>query len=175
MHGRWRQFSERDMNIKKYFETSEKEPRLIDIIAVFYIIQVLGYTSDDIKGNYPIALVIMGLIFHLTALLICLDDFKVRSYFGAQKRVVYKILPIGLTATYTASIASLIQNGEVEYSTHYNIATFMMTGLPMIMFYASVGFKVKSFDFLKQKKKGTNYLFIVFLVTILIGQKIINN
>lgn len=163
------------MNIKKYFETSEAEPRLIDLIAFFYLINVIGYTSDDLKGNYPIALVTMGLVFHLATLLTWIDDCKTKSKLGTYKRLVYKALPIGLAITYLTSILYLVQNRKLTYATHYNIFIFMLTAVPMIMFFSSIGYRVKSFDFLKQQRKGINNLFLVIIVVMLIGQKIINN
>lgn len=162
------------MNIQNYFRASETELRLIDYVSVFYLLQVIIYTVDDIKKNYPIYLVTMGILFHAIALLTWLDEGRLKSNFGKAKKFAYKILPLGLIVTYLTSILTGIQIGEITKLNYYNVILFMVTAVPMVLFYISFGYKIGTFDFLKQKRKGTNYIFLGLIVTMLVGQRIIN-
>ena len=162
------------MDFKNYFRTSETELRLIDYVSVFYLLQVVIYTVDDLKKNYPVYLLTMGVLFHAIALLTWMEQRRRKSYFGTAKRVVYKILPLGLLLTYSTSILIGIRLDEITKLNYYNVILFMVTAIPMILFYISIGYRIRTFDFLRQKRKGTNYIFLGLIVVMLIGQRIIN-
>ncbi|HAD33881.1 MAG TPA: hypothetical protein DCF44_05210 [Chitinophagaceae bacterium] len=162
------------MNLREYFSTSNTELRLIDNVSIFYSLQVLIYTVDDFKKHYPIYLVTIGLLFHGIAFLTWREEGERKSVFGTKKSLVYKILPIGLISTYLISIWTGVQIGQITKQNYYNVILFMVTAVPMILFYISIGYKIDNFDFLRQKRKGVNYLFLGLIIVMLVGQRIIN-
>ncbi len=161
------------MNLKKYFQTNESELRLVDYISMFYAFLVILYTLDDFKKRYPIYLIAFGLIIHALAFLTWRDEKREESYFGESKQIIYKIVPPGLCVLYISSILVGIERGEIDQSSVYNVVVYLVTIIPMILYFISVGFGRPNFGFLRQRKQGLNVIYLGLVVLMMVGQKIV--
>lgn len=160
------------MNI---FKESKYEPRLIDVISFFYFFQILFYTTNDFKFNYPIELIILGLVFHGTAMFVWTDHKLPNSRIKSKKlkEVLYKSLVIGLLITYTLSIRTGIKRGELTYEATDNLILFGITIFPMLIYFYEVGYgkrKKPKIKLLTHKNRILNIVYVfLFAGTMLIG------
>ena len=163
------------MNILK---ESKYEPRLIDIISFFYFFQVLFYTGNDFKFNYPTELIILGLIFHSIAVFVWTDHKLPNSRIKSKKlkEFLYKSLIFGLIVTYTLSIRTGIQRGELTQNTTDNLILFAITIIPMLIYFYHVGFRKRKkprIKLLTQKKRILNIVYIILFAGVIMAGNIL--
>jgi hypothetical protein len=141
---------------------------------MFYAFLVIIYTVDDFKKGYPIYLVVFGLVMHFLAFVTWRDHKRKRSFFRQSRQLIYRILPLGLCVLYLTSILVGVDGGEITMSNAYNVVFFLLTAVPMIMFYISLGFGRHYFPLLRQRKQGINIIYLALVVLMLVGQRFIN-
>lgn len=134
--------------IIRLFKRQDTEANLLLYIAVFYFVFVMFYTTGDIKGDYPLILVISGLIFHIAAFLVWNEKHSVKfkddalkrpQYFGKYKGLVYKILPVGLLLIYVSSYCfEFLRNDDKDISI-FPIVLLLLTAIPMIIYFSIIG------------------------------------
>ncbi|MEP0365506.1 MAG: hypothetical protein ABJN36_08495 [Cyclobacteriaceae bacterium] len=154
-----------------YFRTAENEPRLIDIIGLFYLIMVLLYTSSDLRNNTPTGLTIAGIIFHGTTLFMWFDHLKKKSRIkpAIARQVLYFITPAGLVMVYTLTLRYELLNYELTDTLKAALALYGLTFIPMITYLLAVAFngrKPSKLPVLTMRHRLVNLTF-VFLFGIL--------
>ncbi|MEQ8241702.1 MAG: hypothetical protein RIA69_20985 [Cyclobacteriaceae bacterium] len=156
-----------------FLKDSKYEPRLIDIISFFYFFQVLFYTANDFKFNYPTELIILGLVFHTIAVFVWTDHKLPNSRVKSKrlKELLYKSLIFGLVVTYTLSIRTGILRGELNHKAVDNLILFGITIIPMLIYFYHVGFKRRKnprIKLLTQKNRILNIIYAILFAGIMV-------
>jgi hypothetical protein len=157
------------MAFSKYLRTNQNEPRLIDIIKVFFFIYVFLYTVDDFKQFTPAYLRLLGIVVHCLTLLILIDETRKFQQLNNLRQLIVKVLPFGLLLTYLLSYFDGLQQSIDQRG----LPLFFLTFTPMIMYFILLGYDLKLFSFLKDKRKIYNYGYIVVFMTVYILIKVI--
>lgn len=119
------------MKVHEYFTTDKKQPRLIDLAILFYLIDVVLYTADDFKQPFPGYMILMGLVMHSLFLMVIIHRaIKLRiprNLLG----IIEKLLPFGLMMTYSLSYKLGVEKGLGMRG----IAIFLVPTIPVLLFY----------------------------------------
>ncbi len=154
------------MNWDKYLKTDSKELELIQLITPLYFFNVVIYTADDFKRDFPTYLILTGLFIHGLVILVLIDKKGKFKIWGLRK-IIEKALPFGLILTYYLSYYVGLQRGLDAKG----LPIFLVTFIPMILYLFLIGYNFKSLSFLKDKRLIYNYGFIGLFVTAYIWVK----
>ncbi len=150
------------MNWNKYLKTDENEIRLIDLVTILYFYNVILYTIDDFKRDFPIYLRLLGLLIHGIVVLVVIEEKRFPNMQKGFIEILKKLLPFGLLLTYCLSFYIDINRG-LSMS---GLPIFLVPTIPMILYLFSLIFNIKHLDFLLDRRKIYNYGFIgLFLIS----------
>lgn len=144
------------MNLDKYFRSVNSELRLIDLVTALYLFNVILYTADDFKRDFPVYLVLMGLVMHGLFILLIVDKKKRIKIPFQLRGLIEKVLPFGLIVTYYLSYKVGLEKG-VNMN---GLPIFLVAAIPVILFLFSSAFKLKFLYFLVDRKKVYTYGFL---------------
>lgn len=160
------------------FRRQPTEAKLILYIAVFYFGSVMMYTAGDIKGDYPLILVISGILLHILAYLVwsennaikCISNFLMRpKYFKSYKGFIYKSLPIGLLITYTYSFCYDYLRYGSDGANSFSILFFLLTSVPMMIYFFIIGYMKKKYLYIfRINIPIVNYVYLGIILTVII-------
>lgn len=160
--------------VNKFFEKKEFELRLIDHISLFYAFEVLIYTINDFKSDYPIWLILSGILFHTSVYLVASDQWRINPRISSieTREIIYKTLPFGLISTYLLSFIHDLH--QLNVSAIDNVIRFMFTAIPMIIYFFFLGFsraKKQQFGILSIRNRFLNISYnAVYIILFILGQ-----
>ena len=144
------------MNLDKYFRTDKSELRLIDLVTALYLFNVILYTADDFKRDFPGYIILMGLVMHGLFLLVIVDKKNKIKIQPQLRGLIEKFLPFGLIITYSLSYKLGLERGI----SMNGLPIFLVAAIPVILFLFSSAFKLKFLYFLVDRKKVYTYGFL---------------
>ncbi|MCR9016020.1 hypothetical protein [Aquiflexum gelatinilyticum] len=165
--------------IRGLFRRNNNEPKLLFYFSFFYFLFAIMYSVGDLKGDYPLILVISGILLHIIAFLVWSEKNSVRfkndslrrpKYFKKHRVPVYKILPIGLMLTYISSILYDFSRTDYNGLSIFSIIILFLTAMPMIIYFSILGgyFSRKLLNVFWIKIPIVNYIYCIIVVILIV-------